>query len=152
MGGGLGLCTAFDVRIASDRARFSTVLVGRGLSPDWGLSWFLPRLVGPERAKELFYTGRIVDAEEALRCGLVAKVVPHDELLDVALRLARDVARQPPSALTHTRRALHHAAWATLEQQLEYEWANAKAALAGPEFAEGLAAFREGREPDWSRF
>src|SRR5215216_3656616 len=88
VGGGFGLCSAFDIRIASDQARFSTVFIRRALAPDCGLSWFLPRLVGPECAAEMFFTGRMVLAEEAKEIGLVSKVVPHEELMAAAMELA----------------------------------------------------------------
>ena len=143
---------AFDIRIASDQARFSTVFIKRALAPDCGLSWFLPRLVGPERASEMFFTGRMVDAAEAKELGIVSKVVPHEELMDAAMGLARTIANSPPSAMVFTRRAIHNALTATLEQHLEYEWVNQKACLRAPEFQEGVKAFLEKREPDWSRF
>jgi 2-(1,2-epoxy-1,2-dihydrophenyl)acetyl-CoA isomerase len=152
VGGGFGLCTSMDIRIASDQARFSTVFIKRALGPDFGLSWFLPRLIGPERAAEMFFTGRMVDAAEALSLGIVSKVVPHQSLLDEAMALARTLAKQPPTALTYTRRALQHSPANTLEQQLEFEWANQSRCLASPEFGEGVAAFREKREADFSRF
>lgn len=152
VGGGLGLCSSMDVRIASDQARFGTIFIKRALGPDFGLSWYLPRLVGPERAAELFYTGRMIDAQEALAIGLVSKVVPHEELLSETMAFARTVAQQPPTALTYTRRALKQSAVLTIEQHLEYEWTNQKTCLASEEFREGVSAFREKREPDYSRF
>ena len=90
--------------------------------------------------------------DAAGRPGLVTKVVPHEELLDAAMGLATTIAKQPPSALTYTRRALQHSQWATLEQHLEYEWANQRKCLASDEFKEGVAAFREKREPDYRQF
>jgi 2-(1,2-epoxy-1,2-dihydrophenyl)acetyl-CoA isomerase len=152
VGGGFGLCSAFDIRIASDQARFSTVFIRRALAPDCGLSWFLPRLVGPERAAEMFFTGRMVLAEEAKEIGLVSKVVPHEELMDAAMELANGIANSPPTAMAFTRRALHNAQTATLEQHLEFEWVNQKACLRAPEFQEGVKSFLEKREPDWSKF
>lgn len=152
VGGGFGLCSAFDIRIASDQARFSTVFIRRALAPDCGLSWFLPRLVGPERAAEMFFTGRMVLADEAKEIGLVSKVVPHEELMDAAMELANGIANSPPTAMAFTRRALHNAQTATLEQHLEFEWVNQKACLRAPEFQEGVKSFLEKREPDWSKF
>jgi 2-(1,2-epoxy-1,2-dihydrophenyl)acetyl-CoA isomerase len=152
VGGGFGLCSAFDIRIASDQARFSTVFIKRALAPDCGLSWFLPRLVGPERAAEMFFTGRMVSAEEAKEMGIVSKVVPHDALMDAALELANGIANSPPTAMAFTRRALHNSQTATLEQHLEYEWVNQKACLRAPEFGEGVKAFLEKREPNWAQF
>jgi 2-(1,2-epoxy-1,2-dihydrophenyl)acetyl-CoA isomerase len=152
VGGGFGLCSAFDIRIASEQARFSTVFIKRALAPDCGLSWFLPRLVGPERAADLFFTGRMVDASEALGLGIVSKVVPHDELMDSAMALAKGIANSPPTAMAFTRRAIHNAQTSTLEQHLEFEWVNQKACLRAPEFQEGVKSFLEKREPDWSQF
>ncbi len=152
VGGGFGLCGAFDIRIASEEARFSTMFIKRALSPDFGLSWFLPRLVGNERAAELFYTGRMVQADEAKELGIVSKVVPADKLMDETMEFAREVAKQPPSALTFTRRALQHQELSTLDEHLAFEWANQKQRLGSEEFKEGVAAFMEKREPDYSRF
>jgi 2-(1,2-epoxy-1,2-dihydrophenyl)acetyl-CoA isomerase len=152
VGGGFGFCSAFDIRIASDQARFSTVFIRRALAPDCGLSWFLPRLVGPEKAAELFFTGRMVDAEEALRLGIVSKVVPHERLMDEAMALARQFAKHPPAALAYTRKALQNSMSATLDSHLEYEWTNQRLCTSSAEFQEGVAAFREKREPDYTRF
>ena len=149
VGGGFGLCGAFDLRIASERARFGTIFIKRALAADFGLSWFLPRMVGAERAAELFYSGRIVEADEALALGIVSRVVPHERLVEEALAFAARVANQPPTALAYTRRMLRHAQWATLEQHLEFEWPLQRQLLRGPEFAEAVAAFREKREPDF---
>lgn len=151
VGGGLGMALSMDIRVASEEARFSTVFIARGLAPDMGVSWFLPRLVGPEHAAELAFTGRMIDAREALRLGLVSKVVPHDQLLAETMTLARKIAAQPPGALAYTRRDLQHATSSTIEQHLEYEWANQRLQLASSEFSEGLSAFLERREPDWSK-
>ncbi|WP_322795839.1 enoyl-CoA hydratase/isomerase family protein [Tepidiforma sp.] len=152
VGGGFGLCSAFDLRIASEEARFGTIFIKRALAPDCGLSYYLPRLVGPERAAELFYSGRMVDAREALELGIVSRVVPHDQLLETALATAREYAAQPPAALTYTRRAIRRSLSSTLPDQLAFEWAQQKACLQGPEFREGVQAFLEKREPDYAKF
>lgn len=152
VGGGFGLCSAFDIRIASEEARFGTIFIKRALGPDFGLSWFLPRLVGMERANELFYTGRQVDASEAKELGIVSRIVPADKLLDETMDFAKQLAAQPPTALTYTRRALQHAQVNHLEQHLAFEWGNQKQALRSAEFKEGVAAFMEKREPDYSQF
>ncbi|MEO8540616.1 MAG: enoyl-CoA hydratase/isomerase family protein [bacterium] len=152
VGGGFGLCSAFDIRIASDQARFSTVFIKRALAPDCGLSWFLPKLVGPERASEMFFTGRMVDANEAKEIGIVSRVVPHDDLMDSALALAHGIANSPPTAMALTRRAIHHSQISTLEAHLEFEWVNQKSCLRAPEFQEGVKSFLEKRDPDWSKF
>ncbi|MFQ5382108.1 MAG: enoyl-CoA hydratase/isomerase family protein [Dehalococcoidia bacterium] len=151
VGAGFGLCTACDIRIASDQARFSTIFIKRAIGPDFGLSWHLPRLIGPEKAADLFYTGRMIGAAEALELGLVLKVVPADSLLPEAMDYAGVLAKQPPSALTYTRRALRASATNSLAQQLELEWGNQKVALGSPEFMEAARAFIEKREPDFSK-
>lgn len=151
VGGGFGLCSAFDIRIASDRARFGTIFIKRALASDFGLSYFLPRMVGAERAAELFYTGRIVEAEEALALGIVSRVVPHEQLIEESLAFASQVANQPPTALAYARRMLQHSQWASIEQQLEYEWPLQRDLLQGPEFDEAVAAFREKREPNYNQ-
>ncbi len=153
VGGGFGLCAAFDLRIASEEARFSTIFIKRALAPDCGLSYFLPRLIGPEKAADLFFSGRMVDAREALALGIVSKVVPHDQLMETALAAAREYAALPPSAMTYTRRALRRSLdGVTLSDHLAFEWAQQKACLASPEFREGVQAFLEKREPDYSKF
>lgn len=152
VGGGFGLASSMDIRIAGEQARFSTVFIKRALAPDFGLSWFLPRLVGPEKAAEMFFTGRMVAADEALALGIVSRVVPQEKLLEEAMALAGTIAKQPPTALTFTRRALHHAQSSTLDRHLAFEWANQKACLASPEFREGVASFLEKREADFSQF
>jgi len=151
VGGGFGLCSAFDIRIASEEARFGTIFIKRGLAPDYGLSWYLPRLVGGQRAREMFYSGRIVGAQEALELGIVTKVVAPDQLMDEAVGFAREIAKHPPTALTYTRRALRQSYSNTIEAQLEFEWANQKMALASAEFREATAAFIEKREADFSK-
>lgn len=152
VGGGFGLCSAFDIRIASEQARFSTVFIKRALAPDCGLSWFLPKLVGNEVASEMFFTGRMVNAAEAKELGIVSRVVPHEELMDAALGLANTIANSPPSAMVLTRRAIHNSQTSTLEAHLEFEWVNQKTCLRAPEFQEGVKAFIEKREPNWAAF
>ncbi len=151
VGAGFGLCTACDIRIASDQARFSTIFIKRAVAPDFGLSWFLPRLIGPEKAADLFYTGRMIDAQEALTLGLVLRVVPAASLLSEAVDYAAVLAKQPPAALTYTRRAVRASSANTLAQQLELEWGNQKVALGSAEFMEAARAFVEKREPDFSK-
>jgi 2-(1,2-epoxy-1,2-dihydrophenyl)acetyl-CoA isomerase len=152
VGGGFGLCSSFDIRIASDQARFGTIFIKRALASDYGLSWFLPRLVGLERAAELFYSGRIVSAEEALELGIVSRVVAHERLMEETMAFAGEIAKQPPTALTYARQMLQHSPHATLEQQLAFEWPLQLRCLASDEFQEGVAAFREKREPDFGKF
>jgi enoyl-CoA hydratase len=111
-GGGLALALASDVRIAGGSARFNVAFVRIGLSGcDIGVSWLLPRLVGASRAWELMLTGRIIDAEEAARIGLVVEVVPDDDLADAALATAEAIAANSPWGVRMTKEVM----WSQLE-------------------------------------
>ncbi len=95
LGGGLSHTLPFDLRIASEEARFSASFINIGLTPEFGSSFFLVQLVGLAHASELCLTGRTIDAYEALRIGLVNRVVPHDALLDTAIGIAQEIAEKP---------------------------------------------------------
>ena len=91
-GGGMNLALAADIRIASDQARFAESFAQIGLFPDFGGTYFLPRIVGPTRAAELFYTGQMLSADDALRLGIVSRVVPADQLEAETKKLAESIA------------------------------------------------------------
>ena len=111
-GGGLALALASDVRIAGESARFGDAFVRIGLSGcDIGVSWLLPRLIGASRAFELLLTGRVIDAAEADRIGLVSRVVPDGELLDAALDVARAITANSPFGVRMTKDVM----WSQLE-------------------------------------
>lgn len=106
-GGGFGLALACDLRLAAPTARFSAAFVRVGLSAgELGVSWQLTRLVGPGRAAEIAYTGRVVEADEALRIGLVNRVVPADRLIGEALDLARTISSHSPGGIKLSKQAL----------------------------------------------
>jgi len=94
-GAGLGLCLSCDVRIASDAARFGTAFARVGYSGDWGGSYFLTQIVGPAKARELYFSAEMIDATEALRLGMVSKVVPAAALMDEVGSYARRIAAGP---------------------------------------------------------
>ncbi len=98
-GGGLDLACACDIRIASERARFAEVFIRRGVIPAMGGTFFLPRLVGLDRACQLIWTGDMIEAKEAERIGLVTMVVPHEELKSAVMELAEKLANVPPLAI-----------------------------------------------------
>lgn len=147
VGAGLGLAIACDLVVASDRARLSMIFVRRALSADSGTSWLLPRLVGAAKAKELAYLAEVIDAQEALRVGLVNRVVQHGELDDAVASWATRLAEGPALALSTTK-SLLDAAWSTsFAEALEHEAACQAVNLAGQDVREAIAAFLEKRTP-----
>jgi 2-(1,2-epoxy-1,2-dihydrophenyl)acetyl-CoA isomerase len=146
-GAGASLAFACDLRIAAEEARFVLAFGRIGLVPDSGASWFLPRLVGPAKAAELALIGDAVDAAEALRIGLVSRVVPGDQLLAEARALAGRLADGAPLALALTKTALDRSLTIDLDEALEGEAKLQGIAGDSADHAEGLAAFREKRAP-----
>ena len=146
-GAGAALAFACDLRMAGADARFVLAFGRIGLVPDSGATWFLPRLVGPAHAADIALVGDPVDADTALRLGLVSRVVPGDRLLEEARALAARVGEGSGPALAATKRLLD-AAWSTdLDAAMAAE-AEAQGRLgSGRDHAEGLAAFREKRPP-----
>jgi 2-(1,2-epoxy-1,2-dihydrophenyl)acetyl-CoA isomerase len=146
-GAGASLAFACDLRIAAAGARFVLAFGRIGLVPDSGATWLLPRLVGSARAAELALVGDPISAEDALRIGLVSRVVPADDLMMEARNLADRVAAGAPMALALTKRAMERAATTDLGTALEEEARLQGIAGATADHAEGLAAFREKRPP-----
>ena len=145
VGAGMNLALGCDLRIASERAMFGQVFVKRGLHPDWGGTFLLPRLVGPAKACELIFGGDMIAAQEALALGLVNRLVPHDELAGAAANWAETLAAGPPVAIGLAKRAIYRNQEADLASALEYE-AYAQGVVWGTEDAgEGIRAFLEKR-------
>ena len=147
VGWGMELALMADLRVASERARFGELFVKRGLCCDAAGLGRLAQLVGRERAAELLFTGRLVDAGEAEAMGLVSRVVPHEELLPTALGLAGAIAANPPLAVQRLKRGLRRALdpdWRELGA-----WVSASLAelFRTEDHREGVAAFLEKREP-----
>ena len=146
-GGGANLALACDIRIASDRARFAQSFNRIGLHPDWGGTYFLPRLVGPSRALELMWGAETIEAEQALSLGLFNRVVPHDLLPDTVRSYALALAAKPALSLALTKRAIYQSLDRTLPEMLDYELDAQLRCFAGPDAAEGIRAFVEKRSP-----
>jgi enoyl-CoA hydratase/carnithine racemase len=146
-GGGLGLALVADIRVASTAARFNAAFVKIGLSAgDVGVSWSLPRVVGFGVAAEIMLTGRFVDAEEALRIGLVNRVVAPEELLESAFETASQIASNTPFGVMLTKRVLHANVDAgSLRSAMEVENRGQTLTTRGADFREALGAFREKR-------
>jgi enoyl-CoA hydratase/carnithine racemase len=148
VGVGLTLTLCCDARIASDQARLSARFVRIGLTPELGSTYFLPQIVGLGSAAELILTGRIIDAAEAGRVGLVNKVVPHDALLDEALGLAEEIAFNPTQQVAWAKRLLYsNAANDNLRSVLQSEDEIFGQAMRTDAFAEAGRAFGEKRDP-----
>ncbi|RJP71896.1 MAG: enoyl-CoA hydratase [Comamonadaceae bacterium] len=150
IGAGNDLACMCDLRIASSTARFAESFVKVGIVPGDGGCWLLPRVIGHARAAEMALTGDTIDAEEALRIGLVSRVVAPDTLLDEAFRLAGRIAANPPQVLRWTRQLLQQARTGTLDEAL-----NAAGHLQGlahhtADHAEAVAAFFEKRAPKFT--
>ncbi|KAA1379903.1 enoyl-CoA hydratase/isomerase family protein [Aeromicrobium fastidiosum] len=122
--GGMAVSLMHDVRIASTQTRFAPTFVAMGVSPELGLSWFLPRIVGWPKALDILTRVKPIDADEALEIGLVEQVVEPHELRDAALARAEGFAQMPPVAVRMVKRLLRQASESTLEVQLEREWNN----------------------------
>lgn len=147
VGGGLDIACACDIRIASDKARFAELYVRRGIMPAAGGTYFLPRLVGIDRACLLSWTGDMIDAKEAERIGLVTMVVPHEELESATRELAEKLAKGPPLAIQKAKRAIYDGLGMDLETTLEYIRPIVKELQETEDHKEGARAFVEKREP-----
>jgi len=146
-GGGCNLALACDIRIASEKARFGQVFVRRGVHPDWGGIYFLPRLVGYSKAAELIFSGEVVGAEEALKIGMVNKVVPHEELAGATRELADRIAKNAPIPIAFAKRGLQNFGKWDLAQALDYEAYVLEVCKQSEDFMEGFSSFLEKREP-----
>jgi len=149
-GAGMNLALACDIRLASSAAKFSQAFVRRGLHPDWGGTYFLPRVVGMAKACEMIFTGQLIDAEEALRLGIVSAVHPPERLLPATYELAAKIAQGPPIAIRLARRALYHNQEADLRSALEFETFAQNICQDTDDAREGIRAFVEKREPKFS--
>ncbi len=146
-GGGFALAMLHDIRLASERATFTSAFVRIGLVAEMGLSYTLPRAIGLEAAMDVMLTGRSVSAGEARDLGLVRKVVAHERLISDAMAYAEQIAAQPPVAVQFAKRALVRSLDSALLAQLELEWSYQVAAFDTDDAREGITAFRERRPP-----
>jgi len=150
-GAGMSLALSCDMRIGSENSRFKAVFIERNLSPDSGMSFFLPRIVGQSRAADIIYTSRPVGAEEAHRIGLLDRLTEHDRLLEVALEVASQMAQWPPLALRSSKRVLQYSIENPLEDALRNEMAGLNyAGKAKNDAKESRAAFLEKRQPTYT--
>mgnify|MGYP001290745251 CR=1 FL=1 len=149
-GAGCNMAFGCDLIVASDGARFSQIFARRGMSIDFGGSWLLPRLVGLHKAKELAFFGDIISADDAMRIGLVNKVVPAAELDSAVAGWAERLAAGPTLALSLTKTMLNHSYATSMDQALEDEGRSQHVTFSTRDIGEAMRAFAEKREPKFT--
>ncbi len=146
-GGGLGLALAADARVGCAGSRFAAGYFGIGMPPDGGSTWFLPRLIGPQRTRRFFFENMVLSGDTALQWGLLDEFVDSDELLDRAVALASQWGKWSDLSRSATKRLLVAQATGDLTNQLEMERGFMAAGGGTLDFAEGVTAFVEKRAP-----
>lgn len=149
LGGGMEVSMACDFRIASDKARMGQTEINIGLIPGWGGTQRLTRLVGKAKAKELVYTGKIIDANTAFQWGLVNKVVPAGELMAAVKEFAQELAGKAPVAIKVAKSLIDRGADVDLESALAMEREGFGVVGSSEDLQEGVSAFTEKRKPTW---
>ena len=146
-GAGFNLALACDLRIASNTATFTQSFSKVGLHPDWGGTYFLPRLVSPNKACEMFFLGESIDAAEALRLNIVNRVVAPEELEAATLELAERLRAAPPIVVAAVKQAVYMSGESDLEEMLRYEVEAQLRCFDSDDGHEGVRAFFEKRDP-----
>ena len=149
-GAGFSIALGCDIRIAADNARFGMTFSRRGLHPDWGGTYFLPRIVGAAKAAELIWSGNMIAAEEAKQLGIVSYLAQPDELMASATTMARNFAAGPPIAIRMAKRSIYHNMECGLREALEFETFAQNICAGTADAKEGIKAFNEKREPVFS--
>ncbi|MDB5435783.1 MAG: enoyl-CoA hydratase/isomerase [Phenylobacterium sp.] len=152
VGAGLGLALVADFRVASPDARFTANFVKLGFHPGFGITYTLPRLIGPTRAELMCLTGRRVKAEDGLAWGLVDEVAPLEDLRAAALRLATEIAENAPLALVSTRKTLRGDLAAAVRAQTDIEFREQSILRATEDFKEGVRSVAERRAGNFRGF
>lgn len=149
LGGGCEISMSCDIRIASSKAKFAQPEVGLGITPGFGGTQRLPRLVGMGKAKELIYTGNIIKADEALRIGLVNKVVDPEELMDEARTMAKKIASNAPIAVKLCKDAIDRGMQVDIDSAIAVEAEDFGKCFSTEDQTEGMSAFVERREKNF---
>ena len=147
LGGGCEIAMMCDIIIASDKAKFGQPEIKLGVTPGWGGSQRLARAIGKAKAMDLILTGRMMGAEEAERAGLVARVVPHDELMETAVETAKAIAGMGAPSVMIAKEQVNRAFETTLEEGLRFERRTFYSLFATEDQKEGMRAFSEKRAP-----
>ena len=147
MGAGMDMAIMCDLRVCSDRAKLGESYIQMGLIPGDGGAWFLPRLVGVPKALELLLTADVIDAGQALALGIVNRVVPHENLMEETMKLARRIAGKPPLAVRMMKRAVYQGMESTLRSHLDYISSQMSLLSETADHTEAALAFLEKRKP-----
>ena len=146
-GYGMDMALLCDIRVASDRAKMGAVFARRGVLPESGGTWILPRLLGWAKAAEVAFRGRVLDAQESLEIGLVNEVVPHDELMQRTMELAEEIAANAPLSIQATKRMMRLGMDEPFEAAVDHIYLQLLPLFQSDDFKEGVRAFMEKREP-----
>ena len=146
-GYGFDLALGCDMRIASDKARMGAIFTRRGILPESGGAWMLPRLLGWAKAAELVFRGRMIDAPEALALGLVNTVVPHERLAEETRAWAEEIAGNAPLAVQAAKRLMRLAMEESFEANVHHAYLQLLPLFGTEDFKEGVSAFLEKRQP-----
>lgn len=148
-GYGMDLALLCDIRIAGENGRLAPVMVKRGVLPESGGNWLLPRLIGWAKAAEMLFRGRVLSAQECLEMGLVNRVVPDADLMATTMELAQEIAANAPLAVQATKRMMRLGIDETFETTVDHLAVYLGPLFGSDDFKEGVAAFLERREPQF---
>ncbi|MEX0784661.1 MAG: enoyl-CoA hydratase [Dehalococcoidia bacterium] len=146
-GYGMDMALGCDIRIASENAKMGAVFAKRGVLPESGGCWYLPRLLGWAKAAEVAFLGDVLDAQRSLELGLVNRVVPHDDLMPETMKVARQIANNAPLSVQSTKRMMRLGMEESFEAAVDHIYLQLLPLFQSDDFKEGLAAFAERREP-----
>ena len=148
-GYGMDLALGCDIRIASEHAKMGAVFAKRGVLPESGGCWYLPRLLGWAKAAEIAFLGDVLDAQRSLELGLVNRVVKHEDLMPEAMKMATQIANNAPLSVQSTKRMMRLGMDETFEAAVDHIYLQLLPLFGSEDFKEGLSAFAERREPNF---
>jgi len=148
-GYGMDLALGCDIRIASEHAKMGAVFAKRGVLPESGGCWYLPRLLGWAKAAEVAFLGDVLDAQRSLELGLVNRVVKHEDLMTEAMKVATQIANNAPLSVQSTKRMMRLGMEETFEAAVDHIYLQLLPLFQSDDFKEGLSAFAERREPSF---
>ena len=148
-GYGMDMALGCDIRIASENAKLGAVFAKRGVLPESGGTWYLPRLLGWAKAAEVAFLGDVLDAEKSLELGLVNRVVKHDDLMTETMKMAHQIAANAPLSVQSTKHMMRLAMDETFEAAVDHVYLQLLPLFQSEDFKEGLSAFAEKRDPEF---